>query len=56
VLFTTILLQIAVIYVPFMKSFFGLVPLSAKDFFISMAAGSMVFLLILFDRKVLSGK
>ncbi|MDQ3289800.1 MAG: HAD-IC family P-type ATPase, partial [Bacteroidota bacterium] len=51
VVISTILLQIAVIYIPFMKGFFGLVPLLAKDFFISLAAGSIIFLVILLDRK-----
>ncbi|QNF33068.1 cation-translocating P-type ATPase [Adhaeribacter swui] len=51
VVISTILLQLAVIYIPFMKSFFSLVPLSAKDLFISLAAGSIIFVVISIDRK-----
>ncbi|QMU27256.1 cation-translocating P-type ATPase [Adhaeribacter radiodurans] len=51
VVISTILLQVAVIYIPFMKSFFGLVPLPAKDLLISLAAGSIIFFVIALDRK-----
>jgi len=51
VVISTILLQVAVIYIPFMKSFFGLVPLPAKDLLISLVAGSIIFLVIALDRK-----
>ncbi|GEO04125.1 ATPase [Adhaeribacter aerolatus] len=48
---STVLLQIAVIYLPFTKSFFGLVPLPAKDLLISLAAGSIIFIIITLDRR-----
>ncbi|PSR55707.1 ATPase [Adhaeribacter arboris] len=51
VVMSTLLLQGAVIYIPFMKSFFGLVPLPVSDLFISVAASSIVFFVILLDRK-----
>jgi len=39
----TMLLQFAVIYVPFMQDFFSTVPLSAKDLLLALALGSIVF-------------
>ena len=49
----TILLQLAVIYLPFMETFFELVPLSLENLLISIGAGSLVFFLVLFiERKV----
>lgn len=52
VVLATILLQLAVIYLPFMETFFRLVPLSIENLLISIAAGSIVFFVILIDRKV----
>jgi Ca2+-transporting ATPase len=53
VLFLTILLQLAVIYLPFMKAFFGLVPLSLENLMISVGAGSIIFFLVFFiERRV----
>ncbi|KAA5544875.1 cation-translocating P-type ATPase [Adhaeribacter rhizoryzae] len=46
VVISAILLQLAVIYLPFMKSFFNLVPLAATDLLISIAAGSIIFFVI----------
>lgn len=49
----TLLLQLAVIYLPFMQPFFGLVPLSIENLLISIAAGSLIFFLVFFiERKV----
>ena len=48
----TILLQLAAIYMPFLKTFFELVPLSLKDLSISVVAGAVIFLLvIIIERK-----
>ncbi|MFD2999507.1 cation-translocating P-type ATPase [Pontibacter toksunensis] len=47
-----VLLQLAVIYLPFMKSFFRLVPLSLENLLISVAAGSIVFFVIKIYRKL----
>lgn len=52
VVISAILLQLAVIYLPFMESFFRLVPLSAQDLLISIAAGSLVFIVVKIDRKI----
>ncbi|MGV3586987.1 MAG: cation-translocating P-type ATPase [Adhaeribacter sp.] len=46
VVISAILLQLAVIYLPFMKSFFKLVPLASTDLLISIAAGSIIFFVI----------
>lgn len=46
VIAATILLQLAVIYLPALESFFGLVPLSLKDLSISVVAGVVIFLLV----------
>lgn len=46
VIAATILLQLAAIYLPFLESFFGLVPLSLKDLSISVGAGVVIFLLV----------
>lgn len=51
VMLATVVLQLAVIYLPFMKSFFGLVPLAPFNLLLSLAAGSLVFLVIRLDRK-----
>lgn len=48
----TVLLQIAVIYLPFMETFFELVALSLEHLFLSIGAGSCVFFLVLLiERK-----
>ncbi|GAA4438978.1 cation-translocating P-type ATPase [Pontibacter saemangeumensis] len=52
VVFSAVLLQLAVIYVPFMERFFRLVPLPVEDLLISVAAGSLVFLVIKLERKL----
>ena len=49
---SAILLQLGVIYLPFMKTFFRLEPLSLENLLISVAAGSIVFFIILIDRKI----
>jgi len=51
VVVSSVLLQIAVIYLPFMKSFFRLVPLQVGDLLISLAAGSIVFVVIKLERR-----
>lgn len=51
VVISSVLLQLAVIYLPFMKTFFRLVPLSLENLLISVAAGSIVFFIIYIDRK-----
>ncbi|GAB3528217.1 cation-translocating P-type ATPase [Pontibacter brevis] len=48
---SSLLLQLAVIYLPFMKSFFRLVPLPLEDLLISIAAGSIVFFVIKINRR-----
>lgn len=52
VVVAAILLQLGVIYLPFLKAFFNLVPLSARDLLISVAAGSLIFLVITVTRKL----
>ena len=48
----TILLQLAAIYLPFLQPFFHLVPLSIANLMISVAAGGVIFLLvIMIERK-----
>lgn len=42
--FLTIGLQLAVIYLPFMKDFFGLIPLEGRDLLISFLLGSLLFI------------
>jgi P-type Ca2+ transporter type 2C len=39
----TLLLQLAVIYVPFLQNFFSTVPLSAKELLLAVTLGSLVF-------------
>ncbi|RDV13548.1 cation-translocating P-type ATPase [Pontibacter diazotrophicus] len=51
VVVSSVLLQLAVIYLPFMKSFFRLVPLPLEDLLISVAAGSIVFFVIKIERR-----
>lgn len=52
VVVATALLQIAVIYLPFMETFFGLVPLSPEHLLLSIGAGSSIFFLVLLiERK-----
>lgn len=52
VLFSTLILQLAVIYLPFMETFFQLVPLPLEQLAISLAAGSLVFFAVLLGRKL----
>jgi Ca2+-transporting ATPase len=47
------LLQLAVIYLPFLGNLFGLVPLPLTDLLVSAAAGSLVFLVLMLERKFL---
>lgn len=53
VVVSAVLLQLAVIYVPGLESFFRLVPLSRQDLLISIAAGSLVYLVVKIDRMFL---
>jgi Ca2+-transporting ATPase len=53
VVVSTILLQLAVIYVPFMEPFFRLVPLPMENLLVSVAAGGVVFLVIKLERRLL---
>jgi Ca2+-transporting ATPase len=46
----TIGLQLAVIYLPFMKGFFGLVPLNLQDLGISFGLGVLVFVIVRIER------
>ncbi|MFD2515224.1 cation-translocating P-type ATPase [Pontibacter locisalis] len=52
VVVSAVLLQLVVIYMPGLESFFRLVPLSAQDLLISVAAGSIVFIVVKIDRKI----
>jgi len=52
----TIGLQLAVIYLPFMKGFFGLVPLNLQDLGISFGLGVLVFVIVRIERIRLSEK
>lgn len=51
VVVATILLQLAAIYMPFLETFFELVPLSLTDLGISVAAGGLVFILVLIIER-----
>ncbi|MBW7469341.1 Ca2+-transporting ATPase [Pontibacter aydingkolensis] len=51
---SAIALQLLVIYLPELKGFFQLVPLSAKDLLISIAAGALVFVIVKVEKKVFS--
>ncbi|WP_276496470.1 cation-translocating P-type ATPase [Pontibacter litorisediminis] len=52
VIVSAILLQLAVIYIPGLETFFKLTPLAAEDLLIAVLAGSVVFLVIRLGRKV----
>jgi Ca2+-transporting ATPase len=52
VVVSSVLLQLAVIYLPFMKDFFQLEPLQLGDLLISLAAGSLVFVVVKVERKL----
>jgi hypothetical protein len=41
-IFSVVVLQLIVIYVPFMSSFFGVVPLSLIDLLIATGTGALV--------------
>lgn len=56
VVVSAILLQLAVIYLPFMEEFFRLVPLPLEDLLIAFAAGSVVFLVIKIEKMISKGK
>lgn len=49
---SALFLQLTVIYLPFMEKFFELVPLSIEKLFIAFIGGSIVFFVILIERKV----
>lgn len=49
----TLGLQLAVIYVPFLDTFFGLVPLPVSDLLIAAALGSITFIGVKIERKLL---
>lgn len=53
--FTVVVLQLIVIYVPFMSSFFGVVPLSGIDLLVAIGAGALVLVAMelekMFRRK-----
>ncbi|WP_369427716.1 cation transporting ATPase C-terminal domain-containing protein [Pontibacter harenae] len=51
VVVVSVLLQLAVIYLPFTKSFFKLVPLPNEDLQISVAADSLEFIVIKVVKK-----
>jgi Ca2+-transporting ATPase len=52
----TIGLQLAVIYLPFMKGFFGLVPLNLQDLGISFGLGLLTFLVVRIEKGWLRKK
>ncbi|MBC5992214.1 cation-translocating P-type ATPase [Pontibacter cellulosilyticus] len=51
---SAIALQLLVIYLPGLEGFFRLVPLSAEDLLISIAAGSLVFVVVKLEKRFLS--
>jgi P-type Ca2+ transporter type 2C len=55
VVVSVVLLQLAVIYLPFLDEFFKLVPLSAQHLLVSIVAGSVIFVIIKLDRKIFTG-
>lgn len=52
VIAVAVLLQLAVVYLPFTQPFFRLVPLPLEELLISFAAGSIVFFVIKIDRRL----
>lgn len=48
----TILLQLAVIYLPFLQPFFKLEPLSFVQLLITIGAGSLIFVIIKIERRL----
>jgi Ca2+-transporting ATPase len=56
VVVSAILLQLAVIYLPFMEGLFKLVPLPAKELLISVVAGSLIYLVVVIEKKVFKRK
>ena len=52
VMVSAVLLQLAVIYVPGLESFFRLVPLSLQDLLISIFSGSAVYFVVKIERKI----
>ncbi len=48
----TIALQLAVIYIPFLDTFFGLVPLPLPDLLIAAALGSITFLGVRIEKRL----
>lgn len=55
VVVSAVLLQLAVIYVPFMERFFRLVPLPPENLLVSVAAGGVVFLAVRLGRRAFQG-
>lgn len=49
---SVILLQLAVIYLPFLDEFFKLVPLSAQHLLVCILAGSVTFVIVKLGRKI----
>jgi Ca2+-transporting ATPase len=47
-----VVLQLIVIYVPFMSSFFGVVPLSGTDLFIAVGAGALVLVAMEVEKVI----
>ncbi|MGV3640751.1 MAG: cation-translocating P-type ATPase [Adhaeribacter sp.] len=54
VVVSAVLLQLAAIYLPGLESFFKLVPLSSQDLLISIASGSLVYLVVTMEKKIFS--
>ncbi|MBC6605485.1 cation-translocating P-type ATPase [Hymenobacter sp. BT188] len=54
VIISTVVLQLMVIYVPFMERFFKLVPLPMENLLVSVAAGSLIFFVIKIERKLVN--
>jgi Ca2+-transporting ATPase len=52
----TIGLQLAVIYLPFMKTFFGLTPLTLQDLGICFGLGLLTFLVVRIEKGWLRKK
>ena len=45
-------LQLAVIYIPPVADFFGVIPLNARDLILAISSGVLVFLMIEIEKKL----
>jgi len=49
-------LQLAVLYIPFLRGFFAVLPLSTCDLSIAIGAGVLVFVAIEIEKKIIGNR